>query len=344
LIKNRTFFDPMKNVAIILLALLLMKCGGPEKEECAFIPEVSPADLPFTFQHLEDSLIGIPSKKELVAFLTRYPVVRDQMLSRAQYPDDSVFINEMFQRFNNPAIDTVLAQTKEVFGDGSALETSFREAFANLQYYYPDFTPPKVRTLITGLDTDLFVSDSLILVSLDFFLGPGAKYRPKIYDYLLRRYDPDDIVTSCLLIYGIGDRFNKTDVNDHTVLADMIAYGKSFYFAKHMLPCVPDSVLIWYTADEIRGARKNEDLIWARFIEDKVVFSTSMIEKKNYLGDRPVTIQVGEKCPGRIGQWVGWQIVKTYMEAHPGKSLPELMETENAQALFKNSNYKPQNR
>jgi hypothetical protein len=116
-------------------------------------------------------------------------------------------------------------------------------------------------------------------------------------------------VTSCLLIYGISDRFNKTDLNDHTVLADMLAYGKSFYFAKHMLPCVPDSVLIWYTADEIRGARENEELIWARLIQDKVLFSVSMMEKKNYLGDRPITTQVGEKCPGRIGQWVGWQIV-----------------------------------
>jgi len=32
------------------------------------------------------------------------------------------------------------------------------------------------------------------------------------------------------------------------------------------------------------------------------------------------------------------------MEAHPEKSLRDLMNMENAQALFKNSKYKPQNR
>jgi hypothetical protein len=160
----------------------------------------------------------------------------------------------------------------------------------------------------------------------------------------MRRYDPHDIVPSCLLLYGISERFNKTELKDRTVLADMVAYGKSFYFAKRMLPCTPDSVLIWYTSEEINGARENEDLIWARFIQDKVLFSTSVIDKKNYLGDRPNTIQVGEKCPGRIGQWVGWQIVKEYMEAHPEKSLPDLMNTADAQVLFRNSNYKPQNR
>lgn len=334
----------MKRIILMFVALLLWRCGETEKEECVFVPEVSPTNVMINFEHLGDSLAGIRTKKELMGFLIRHPLIRDEMLRRAAYPDDSVFFNEMFKRFTNPGIDALLQETKRVFGDGSALESEFREAFANLRYYYPDFTPPKVKTLITGLDSDLLVSDSLILVSLDFFLGPDAKYRPKTYDYLMRRYDPEDIVPSCLLIYGISNRFNKTDLRDRTVLADMVAYGKSFYFTKHMMPCTPDSVLIWYTAEEIRGARENEDLIWARFIQDKVLFSTNMIDKKNYLGDRPVTTQVGEKCPGRIGQWVGWEIVKEYMKGHPEKSLPDLMNMDDAQALFKNSNYKPQNR
>lgn len=339
-----TFKPPMKNLTFVFLSLLFCACGGTGKEECVYIPEVESADLPLSIEHLEDTLATITSKEELIGFLTREPLIRDEMLRRAEYPNDSVFINEMFKRFTNPSIDTLLAETKRVFGDGSELESRFREAFANMRYYYPDFTPPKIKTVITGLDTDLFVSDSLILVSLDFFLGPEGTYRPKTYDYLMRRYDPDDIVTSCLLIYGISNRFNNTDLKDRTVLADMIAYGKSFYFAKHMLPCTPDSVLIWYTGEEIQGARQNEDLIWARFIQDKVLFSTSIIDKKNYLGDRPVTTQVGEKCPGRIGQWVGWQVVKEYMKSHPETTLPQLMQMRDAQALFKDSNYKPQNK
>jgi hypothetical protein len=334
----------MKKLSLIFFAFLLWNCGGREKEECAFIPEVSSEGLALELQHFEDTLANIQSKRQLVGFLTRQPVIRDQMLRRAEYPGDSVFIDEMFKRFSNPAIDSLLKETRRVFGDGSDLESKFREAFANLKYYYPDFNPPKVKTLITGLDTDLFVTDSLILVSLDFFLGPDATYRPKTYDYLMRRYDPDDIVTSCLLIYGISNRFNKTDLKDRTVLADMVAYGKSFYFAKHMVPCTPDSVLIWYTPAEIKGAKQNEDLIWARFIQDKILFSTSAVDKKNYLGDRPITTQVGEKCPGRIGQWVGWQVVKEYMSNHPEKSLTQLMNMDDAQVLFKDSNYKPQNR
>jgi hypothetical protein len=91
----------------------------------------------------------------------------------------------------------------------------------------------------------------------------------------------------------------------------------------------------------MEGARKNEDLIWARLIEDEVLFTTSHLVKQRYLGERPKTLEVGEKCPGRIAQWVGWQIVNAYMSSHPEVTLPELMDMEDAQLLFRESRYKP---
>jgi hypothetical protein len=332
-------------LAAIALILLAAGCGKEEQDECVFKPETSGSKVAITFEQLQDSIVDIKSKDALVAFFAKQPLIRDYMFRRTEYPGDSVFLDELYSRFNNPHFDTLLLETKRVFGDASGLKEEFEAAFSNVKYYYPGFTPPRIQTIITGLDTDMLVTDSLIIVSLDFYLGRGAKYRPKnVYNYILRKYDPDDIVPSAMLIYGIDGRFNKTDMNDKTVLADMVAYGKAFYFAKHMLPCTPDSTLIWYTPEEIKGSRANEDLIWARFIESNVLFATSHVVKKDYLGERPVTIQVGEKCPGRIGQWVGWRIVNKYMESHSDVTLPQLMNTANAQQLFKDSHYKPDRR
>jgi hypothetical protein len=64
--------------------------------------------------------------------------------------------------------------------------------------------------------------------------------------------------------------------------------------------------------------------------------------KQKYLAERPKTIEVGEKCPGRIAQWVGWQIVNRYIETNPETSLPELMQISDANKLFKESRYKPE--
>lgn len=327
-------------VALAFMSVLLYRCGRDE-EACAVQPDTKGIDVTLDFSQLQDSLLDVPSKQKLVEFLTRYPVIRDEVFKRAAYQDDSAFINALYAKFNNPHLDTLAAETKRVFGDLSVLKREFEGAFANLKYYYPDFTPPRIQTIISGLDTDLVVSDTLIIVGLDYYLGRGAKYRPKEYDYLLRKYDPNDIVPSCILLFGISPRFNRSDLNDRTALAEMIAYGKSFYFAKRMLPCVPDSVLISYTPEEIEGSRKNEDLIWKRFVESQVLYSTNHKVKQDYLGERPKTIQVGEKCPGRIGQWVGWQIVNRYAEKFPDKTLPEIMRDDKAERLFISSSYKP---
>lgn len=330
----------IKLIVLLFVFVLLIGCEK-DKEECAFVPDVK-ASVEFEFTQLEDSIASIKSKEELVKFFTRHHVMRDYLFLRQQnYPGDSVFINTMYERFTHPGFDTLLIETKKIFGHLSDLKSQFQEAFNNIKYYYPDFTPPKIQTVISGLETDLVITDSLIIVGLDYYLGTKGKYRPRLYDYLLTRYEPEDIVPSCLLIFGISERFNKTNLEDKTVVADMITYGKSFYFAKHMLPCVPDSTFIWYSKEEMEGARQNENLIWARLIEDEVIFSNSHVTKQKFLGERPKTLEVGEKCPGRIAQWVGWQIVEKYMEAHPDVTLPQLMQMNDAQKIFKESRYKP---
>lgn len=330
--------------ALTAISMTFAGCGDRATDECVVVPDTEGISIDLRFTQLEDDIAGISTKAELVDFFTEHPVMRDVLFNRKSYPDDSVFINSLYQRFSHPSFDTLLLETRRVFGDVSGLKAQFTEAFTNLKYYYPDFTPPRIETVISGIESDLVVSDTLIIVSLDYYLGKDGAYRPRLYEYLLDRYEPEDIVPSCLLIFGIGNTYNQTRLDDRTVLADMVAYGKSFYFAKHMLPCVADSTLIWYSGEEIAGARQNEDLIWARLIEDEVLYSTNHMINQRYLGERPKTLEVGQDCPGRIAQWVGWQIVNTYMESHPDVSLPELMTMSDPQALFNASRYKPERR
>jgi hypothetical protein len=335
----------MKKLAIFTWGcLLLAACNNSGEEKCEFIPETGSIQVNLQFESLEDSLPAITSKEQLVHFLTVHPDIRDVFLDRQSYPSDSIFINALFQRFTNPSIDTLLMETHRVFGGGHALKKEFEQAFTNLKYYYPNFQPPRIKTIITGLDgnSDLFVSDSLVIVGLDYFLGESAKYRPDMFSYMLRRYNKDFIVPSVLLISSVDGRFNKTDPSDRIVLADMIGYGKAYYFTKRMLPCTPDSILIGYTRQEIEGSRQYENMIWSRLVEDQVLYATSHIVKQKYISERPKTIEVGEDCPGRIGQWVGWQMVKKYMDTHPDTKLPQLMAMQNASKLFKESGYKPQ--
>ncbi len=322
----------------LVFILIFFSCQPPE-EECVRSPEIK---IELNFKSLEDSLPSIKTKQQLVNFFSHHAALRDIFFNRRNYPNDSIFINYYFKRFTNPALDTVLMDVKKVFTDGQELKEKFSEAFSNMTYYYPGFKVPRIETIITGFESDLYVSDTLIIVSLDYFLGKNGRYKPDMNEYMLRRYEKNFIVPSALLLYGIDTDFNKTNFSDHTVLAEMITYGKAYYFAKHMLPCTPDSIFIGYTAKEIAGAYANQDLIWKRLVEDEALFSTSQQMKQRFVAERPKTYEVGNECPGRIGTWVGWEMVKEYMKQNPDTSLPELMGIHDAQNVFRGSKYRPE--
>jgi hypothetical protein len=332
----------MHKIYIPFIILLTLYSCKTEKEKCAFQPQTSSIKVNLKFESLEDSVLSFTTKQQLVDFFGRHYVMRDIFFNHADYPNDSVFINELYHRFTSPSFDTVLLETKKIFGDGSELKKEFIQAFSNLKFYYPEIQIPKIQTVITGMESDLFVSDTLIIVGLDYFLGRGAKYRPQMYEYMLRRYTKEFVVPSAMLLYGIDSRINVINDEDKSVLADMIAYGKAYYFAKQMLPCVPDSVFIGYTAEEVKGARANQDAIWKHLVDKEVFYKMDKQTKQKYIEERPQTIEIGDQCPGRIGVWTGWQIVNEFARRSPrGNTLPKLMKLANAQQIFKEAKYRP---
>lgn len=322
------------------IVVALTSCVDHRKP-CADPPGAAEIQVNLDYQPLSDSLVHVTSIADLRQILNQHPLIRDYFLRRGDYPDDSVFLKKWYTLYSNKYIDSLLDEVHHVFGDERSLRESFVHAFRNIKSYYPDFVPPRVLTVITGMDTDLLVTDSTIVVGLDFYLGEDAKYRPPVFEYLMKQYTPDMIVPSCVMIYGIGNRFNRNDPSNQTVLADMVAYGKSFVFAKAMLPCTADSTLMWYSTIEMTSAREHEDLIWRTLISNEVIYSTNHLVKQRYLEPRPNTYEVSVKCPGRIGQWVGWQIMEAYRHRHPEADLQTLMVMMDPTNILKESHYKP---
>ena len=325
-----------------LIVGLLISCGPGTNNECAYQPDISNIEISLEVEELHQQLLNVKSEEELLGFIRQHPLIGDFFLQRANYPNDSIMADALFKRFSNPHIDTLSSEIQRVFGDLSTLKEELNRAFTHLKYYYPEAQLPKIQTVATGLIHDMYVSDSLIIIGLDYYLGPRAKFRPiNMFNYILRRYTPDYIVPSIMLLYGISPGYNKTDVSDKTILAEMITYGKSFYFAKQMMPCAPDSIMIWYTGQELKDVRKNAKIIWAHFVENQLLYETNHEVKRKYIEDRPKTYDIGDKAPGRIGTWLGWEIVKTYMDKESNIALPALMEERKPQLIFNASKYRP---
>ena len=185
----------------------------------------------------------------------------------------------------------------------------------------------------------MYISDSLLIIGLDYFIGKDATFRPvDLPEYILKRYQKEYLVPSIVLL--MSNHFNQTNHRNNTMMAEMIHYGKAYYFTKQVMPCTPDSLIIGYSAKEMADINENEDIIWANFLHNEVLYETSHEIKNKFLGERPTVYEIGNECPGRIGMWIGWNIVSEYMENND-VTLTELMKETDVQKIFNQSKYRP---
>ncbi|WP_296623283.1 gliding motility lipoprotein GldB [Marivirga sp.] len=323
-----------------IFTIVLSACSNKD-QFCEEAPNISNIEVEIPLNNLADEMVNLNTQDKALEFIQDNPFVADYFFERGRYGEDSIVANNMVNIFSNPAYkDTLYQQVEKTFGDFTKLQADFKEAFKYYKYYYPEVTIPELEIVLAGLQKDLFVSDSVISIAADYFLGPDAAYVPNgVPDYILMRYEKEYIVPMTMLL--LTQKQNQTDQSDQTLLADMIFYGKSYYLTKMTIPCTPDSLLIGYTTKEMEDINENEHIIWANFLENDLLYETSHFMKNKFIGERPKTFEISQQCPGRIGIWVGWQIVKSYMENNPEVSVQKLMENTDVQQIFSQSRYKP---
>ena len=313
-------------------------CQNSESTTEATDVDVSNIKVSVTIERLEEPLMQLKNKEEIKSFLEKH---RTFVETFYQAPaNDPGLIDRLDLLIHHPAIHELYQETQQKFGNLDDLKKEFEIAFKHIKYHYPDFKAPKIITTFAGLDNELVVSDSLIIIPLESFIGPEAKYRPQHPNYMLKRYDKPYIVPTVVTL--LSRKYNKIDINDRTLLADLIFYGKSFEFTRAVIPNIPDSLVVAYADSNLVKSWNGQGYIWAHFIDNKLLYETSDRVKDKYIGERPNVTEIGTDCPGRIGQWLGWRIVSRYRTENPSVTLVELMQNANAREIFEQSKYKGQ--
>lgn len=323
----------------VFCSFFVVSCGTDE--EGIERPDVSDIQVDVNIQRLEQELFAASSKEDIQQFINQHPSVADFFLGRQQFPQDSMLVNRLYKLINDPSLDTVFQESQKIFPDLQAVEKQYETAFRYIKYYYPEFRTPRVVSMITGFGSDLYVSDSLIIIGLDYYLGDEASFRPvHLPDYIQKRFQPETIAPTSLLL--LSNRFNETEMSDRTLLAEMIYFGKAYYFVDFVLPSLADSTMFGYTAEEVAGLNVNRRRVWSHFIENQLLYETRSAVKTKYLDERPKTLEVADEAPGRVATWVGYEIVKAYMKENEGIDLRGLMENKQVRQIFEQANYRPQ--
>ncbi|MCK8495638.1 gliding motility protein [Spirosoma sp. RP8] len=316
---------------------------------CLFLLASCTKNEDITLIRLDQQLFSAKSADGVRTFLNQNPSVAQLYFNANGAGNDTALVRELTNRINNPALNELHQQVEAEFGDMADLRKQLGEAFTKIKKDFPDFRSPKIATIVTGFaGPDLVVTDSLIVIGIDYFAGPNAKYRPRgpeFPQYVLRRYQKEYIAPA--VVFAISDKYNATNRRDQTMLADMVYYGKGYVFTKSMVAGsdgepIADSLLIGYSDKQLTETFNAQDIVWGHFIENQLLYQTNPAIKQRYLNERPFTAEIGQGCPGAIGRWVGWRIVGRYHDEHSGVSIAELMRNSDARQIFEQSGYKGQ--
>lgn len=256
---------------------------------------------------------------------------------------DTMNLLRIYNYITDPDIRQLYALDTVRFPDAEFLKTGLLPVFNQLQKYYPDRRLPVVYTYVSGLDVELPViyADSALAISLDLFLGAGDPVYSKagIPEYMSKGFSREYILPAC--VKAISDSIVKVDEDRQALLDYMIAAGKKLYLMDVLLPNVKDIYKIGYTAEKLEWCNQNEGKVWAFLAGNQLLFSSDPKVVGKMMVDAPFTSGLVSESPGRIGEWVGWKIVKAYVKANPSVTLQELMHNVDSQAILQASKYKP---
>jgi len=222
------------------------------------------------------------------------------------------------------------------------IEDEVNHLFKHLKYYFPKINIPKIVTLINNVDyqSKVIYLDTLVLISLDTYLGKNHEIYAGIPNYI--KYDMD----ISFLTSHIADKFLNNKINypkERTFLSRMIYYGKKLYVKEKLLPHKNDTITIGYSKQDLTWAQENELYIWKYFIEKELLYNTDSKLIRRFLDPSPFSkfyLEIDNKSPGRIGRWIGWQIVRSFMKKNPEVKIEDLI-FKSSEELFVKSGYKP---
>lgn len=316
-----------KFITLLLLVFTLTSCRDEDKiaDEIAAIPVDEVTIERFDRKFFESKPDYLPQLKAEYPYL--FPA--DEA--------DSVWVNML----QNADLRRLYKAVQEQYKDVNRLESDLEDLFRYIKYYYPDFKQPIVVALVSDdLQTKAIYADELLLLPLSLYLGKKHQLYEGLPQYQILTYDKSQILPDVVTSFSsakIPPPLNRT------LLAQMVYYGKVLYMMDVLLPDTNEADKIAYTPEQVEWSHANEVEVWRYFVEKKLLYDANPKLSARFIKPAPFSKfyhAIDNETPGRIGQWMGWQIVRAYMKNNKDVTLQELMAAD-AKTIFENSKYKP---
>jgi hypothetical protein len=340
-------FNLLLKFSALCFLLVFVQCG---EEQSKKIPDVSSIDIQVKIKRFERDLIALDTLKiaeNLPRLKDQYPklleLFTDQIIHDQSNPNETP--EQALKAFLTAApVRSLFDTVQRAYPDLSQLERDLSQMFRYYKYYFPVKPTPEVVSIVSEFATDAFTyGDSLCGIGLDMFLGEQfIGYDPQLFPAYIRRQFQTQYIPVRLAKAIAQDAVGAP--KGQALLDMMLLNGKALYLASCMLPNTPDSLIMGYTKDQLAGCYSNEQGVWARLLEQNLLYSNDVSKYRKLIMPSPNAPVVFAEAPGEVGNWVGWQMVKAYMKRNPNTTMPELIAQKDAQVFLEKARYKPQKR
>ncbi len=316
----------LKKLGFFLLLISLFSCDKKSEIEA----KIEKVDVNFELIRF-DRKFAESSEENLPQLKAEYP-----FLFPAQYPD-SLWV----QKLNDTIQREIEAEVGKKFPEFSEVHDELHSLFQHVKYYFPDFQVPDVITVTSEVDykNKTIYTGEYLFIALDTYLGPDHKFYIGIQEFLKKNFRKEQIVPDAAV--EIAEKY-VPKADSRSFLSHMIYYGKLLYLKDRFIPFKSDAEKIGYTEDELKWVKSNEDQIWRYFIENELIFDTDSKLYTRFLYPAPFSkfyLQLDSESPARVGQYIGWNIVRAFMEKND-VSINKMLNT-SAEEIFNKANYKP---
>ncbi|MCK7590303.1 gliding motility lipoprotein GldB [Subsaxibacter sp. CAU 1640] len=317
----------MKKINLLVIVLtLLFSCKSEDKLE----NEITQIDADVKVERV-DLAFANAKPSELPKLKTAFPFIFSSRVP------DSLWVEQMQDTLQQE----LWSEVKKEFSDFKDETNDIRSLFQHLKYYDKTFTEPRVVTVTSYVDyrNKVFVSDTIDVIALDTYLGSEHEFYTDIPRYIVQNMNKNQIVVDLAGAYSQRYIFQS---QRKSLLDEMVYFGKQLYFKDKMIPFKTDVEKIGYTDEQLSWADANESQIWSYFIERELLYSTDSSLPSRFTADAPFSkfyLELDNESPGRLGQYIGWQIVRSYMENNE-VTLMDMLQKD-AEEIFNNSRYKP---
>ena len=262
------------------------------------------------------------------------------MTLRIGSPQDSGYSNELAKFLNDTDMKLVFEKVMDKYPELNDIEKGLGNAFYYYSKEFPDRAIPSVYTLISALNEPLIVDENILAIALDKYLGKNEE----IYSWMdmpnyLRKLTERKYIVPQSMEAWITTEFPFND-SINNVLTNVLYQGKLKYCLNKILPNTPDSIIFGYSPNQMLWCKDNTARMWTHLVENKLLFSTDMFTIRKLIQHAPFSFSAHES-PGRAVNWLGYQIITSYMKHNRERTLEELLLDNDYHKILLEAKFKP---